>query len=130
MVAHQRLDAGLAAGALTLCVMGIREGFNMRVPGIVVGLVGLVGLWWVCREPFFVGVWSGEPPRRARGVFGRDVPLLHVERQRARSQPAAGGNVLETATMTRVALPLCLLVAVLTACSPAADKTDTTTPTP
>lgn len=40
------LDLSLALGSFTLAALGIREGFDMRIPGIA---VGVFGLWWFLR---------------------------------------------------------------------------------
>ncbi|WP_353951961.1 hypothetical protein V6K52_00545 [Knoellia sp. S7-12] len=40
------VDLSLALGSFTLAALGIREGFDMRIPGIA---VGVFGLWWLIR---------------------------------------------------------------------------------
>ncbi|KGN30760.1 hypothetical protein N802_06015 [Knoellia sinensis KCTC 19936] len=40
------VDLALAVGAFTLAFLGIRQGLDLRLPGII---VGVVGLWWLVR---------------------------------------------------------------------------------
>lgn len=54
------LDLSLALGSFTLAYLGIRQGLDLRIPGIA---VGVFGLWWLIR------VLLGLTTRRNRSGF-------------------------------------------------------------